>query len=71
MSDEWARKLTELDEEIAKADAVVRSNLRKLGTLHQDGLDIADVAGQLVSDLKRLLSLRDQRDEHLWSMRRS
>lgn len=65
MPDCWARKLTETEDEIAEADAAVRMNLRKLGMLHREGLAVAEVAGKLVTDIKRLMNLRDDRDQHL------
>lgn len=54
-----------MENEIAEADAAMRVNLRKLGTLHREGLAVAEVAGQLVIDIKRLMNLRDARDRHL------
>lgn len=57
----------ELNAEIAGADAVVRTKLRWLGMLHRREQHKAEVAGQLVADIKRLLRLRGQREEHVQS----
>ncbi|WP_210277966.1 hypothetical protein, partial [Methylobacterium radiotolerans] len=44
------------------ADAEVTALLRRLRVLHQKGQDKSQTAGLLVTKLKRLFRLRDQRD---------
>lgn len=65
MSDLWIRDLLQQNPEIVAADEEVTALLRRLRELHRDGRDKSETAGLLVTELKRLLLLRDQRDRDL------
>lgn len=65
MSDFWIEELLRKNPEIVTADAEVTALLRRLRVLHQEGQDESQTAGLLVTKLKRLFRLRDQRDCNL------
>ena len=65
MSDPWSEQLLRRNAEIVAADEEVRVLLHRLRLLHQKGQDKSEAAGLLVTKLKRLLRLRDQRDRDL------
>jgi hypothetical protein len=65
MSDPWIEELLQQNAEIVAADEEVTALLQRLRELHQEGRDKSEAAGLLVSKLKRLLRLRDQRDRDL------
>ena len=51
--------------EIIAADQEVAALLHRLRVLHREGRDKSEAAGLLVTKLKRLFRLRDQRDRDL------
>ncbi|MET3414947.1 hypothetical protein [Methylobacterium sp. 1030] len=65
MSEAWIEKLLEQNADIVAADADVTGLLHRLRVLHQEGQDKAQTAGLLVTKLKRLLRLRNQRNRNL------
>jgi hypothetical protein len=65
MSDTWIRELLQQNAEIVEADQEVTVLLHRLRVLHQAAQDKSEAAGLLVTKLKRLLRLRDQRDRDL------
>lgn len=65
MSDSWIEELLQQNAEIVAADEEVTALLQRLRQLHREGRDRSEAAGLLVTKLKRLLRLRDQRDRFL------
>ncbi len=65
MSDTWIRDLLQQNAEIVAADEEVTALLHRLRELHRAGQDKSAAAGLLVTKIKRLLRLRDQRDRDL------
>jgi hypothetical protein len=65
MSDPWFEELLQQNAEIVAADEEVTALLHRLRELHREGQDKSEAAGLLVTRLKRLLRLRDQRDRDL------
>lgn len=65
MSDSWIEELLRQNAEIVAADEEVTALLHRLRQLHCEGRDKSEAAGLLVTKLKRLLRLRDQRDRDL------
>lgn len=65
MSDPWIEGLLRQNAEIVSADEEVTALLRRLRELHKEGRDKSAAAGLLVTKLRRLLRLRDQRDRDL------
>jgi len=62
MPDPWIEQLLLQNAEIVAAEEEVTALLHRLRELHREGLDKSEAAGLLVTKLKRLLQLRDQRD---------
>jgi hypothetical protein len=65
MSDLRIEELLQQNAEIVAADEEVTALLHRLRTLHREGRDKSEAAGLLVTKIKRLLRLRDQRDRDL------
>jgi hypothetical protein len=65
MSDPWFEQVLQQNAEIVAADDEVTALLLRLRELHRAGQDKSEAAGLLVTKLKRLLRLRDQRDRDL------
>jgi hypothetical protein len=65
MSDPWIEEVLQQNAEIVAADEEVTALLHHLRVLRREGQDISEAAGLLVTKLKRLLRLRDQRDRDL------
>ena len=62
MPDPWIEGLLQQNAEIVAADEEITALLQRLRELHREGRDKAETAGLLVTKLKRLMQLRDQRD---------
>jgi len=62
MSDPWIEKLLQQNAQIVATDQEVTALLRRVRELHREGRDKSKAEGLLVTKLKRLLRLRDQRD---------
>lgn len=65
MSGPWIEGILHRNAEIVAADEEVTALLQRLCELHREGRDKAKTAGLLVTKLKRLMRLRDQRDRDL------
>jgi hypothetical protein len=62
MSDPWIDELLQQNAEIVAVDDEVTALLHRLRELRREERDISEAAGLLVTKLKWLLRLRDQRD---------